>query len=62
MKHEIMQKKRRKVKEKGYMREMKGDLSNLKLKGSTIADISWLKSRIVSLKEPQRMWGFCCGI
>ena len=48
-----MQKNRRKVKENGCTMDLNEDLSNLRLKESTIEDVCWLKSGIVSLKEPQ---------
>ena len=55
-------KKRRNVREKGNMRDFKGDCSNLELKVVENEDICTDKSERVTQKEPQRMarnevWG-----
>ena len=41
-------KKRRNVREKGYMKNLKGDLSNVKLAGSENEDICWQDADMVA--------------
>ena len=50
-----MHKKRRFDRRFGYIVDLNEDCSNVKFERGRIKDISWLKFRIVSLKEPQRM-------
>ena len=52
----MVQKKRRNVNKNGCVGDFKGGWGNMKLRDGRIEEIDWLKSRIVSLKEPQS-WG-----
>ncbi len=50
----IVLKNRRIDRRFGYIEDLNEYWSNVKFERGEIVDISWLKSRIVVLKEPQR--------